>query len=306
MAAVGVDSEALRDAVTLDGVRAHQTALQTIATANNATRASGTPGYDASEAYVRGELQAAGYSVTTQPFMFPFFQEFSDSVLEVSPGTTLDHGTDYLTLVLSAAGDVTGPLVAADGIISPTPTPSSTSGCSAADFAGFPSGGIAVIQRGTCTFGEKVANAAAAGAAAAIVFNEGNPGRVDVFGGTLGAPATIPALAASFSVGQQLLEAAQKGGTAHIVVDALSETRTTQSTCSPNLRGRVTAWSSSGRTWTALPRARVSTTTAVARRHPRDRVRDGRARRAASQQGPFAFWGAEESDCWAPSTTSSS
>jgi len=37
----------------------------------------------------------------------------------------------------------------------------STSGCEAADFAGFPEGNIALLQRGTCTFELKAENAAA-------------------------------------------------------------------------------------------------------------------------------------------------
>ena len=53
----------------------------------------------------------------------------------------------------------------------------SASGCSASDFAGFMPGNIALIQRGTCTFAQKVANAEAAGASVAVIFNEGNPGR---------------------------------------------------------------------------------------------------------------------------------
>ena len=50
----------------------------------------------------------------------------------------------------------------------------STSGCEAADFAGFPAGNIALIQRGTCTFAQKGNTAAAAGASAIIFFNQGN------------------------------------------------------------------------------------------------------------------------------------
>ena len=74
---------------------------------------------------------------------------------------------------------------AGGGIIIPaTPTPSSSSGCTAADFSGF-AGKIALIQRGTCNFGVKVLNAQAAGAVGVIIFNEGNPGRTDVFGGSL-------------------------------------------------------------------------------------------------------------------------
>ena len=58
------NSSGLRKAVTLQGVREHQQALQTIATASQNRRTSGTPGYDASVAYVANRLQAAGYDVT--------------------------------------------------------------------------------------------------------------------------------------------------------------------------------------------------------------------------------------------------
>ena len=63
-----------------------------------------------------------------------------------------------------------------------------TSGCEAADFAGMPAGSIALMQRGTCTFGQKADNANAAGAVAAIIFNDGgDAGRVAVINGTLAA-----------------------------------------------------------------------------------------------------------------------
>lgn len=75
--------------------------------------------------------------------------------------------------------------------IPPAPTPNtSTSGCEAVDFAGFPAGAIAIVQRGTCTFAVKAANAQAAGASAVVIFNEGQPGRTDLFSGTLGGPGT--------------------------------------------------------------------------------------------------------------------
>ena len=57
------------------------------------------------------------------------------------------------------------------------PPSSNTSGCEIGDFAGFPAGGIALIQRGTCGFTVKVLNAQAAGAAGAVIMNEGQPGR---------------------------------------------------------------------------------------------------------------------------------
>ena len=54
--------------VKLDGVRAHQAALQAIADANGGIRASGTAGYDASVDYAVGVFEDAGYDVTVQPF----------------------------------------------------------------------------------------------------------------------------------------------------------------------------------------------------------------------------------------------
>ena len=65
--AVTADSSALRNAVTVAGIMEHEQALQAIANANGGTRASGTPGYDASLAYVKAQLDATGYyDVTVQ------------------------------------------------------------------------------------------------------------------------------------------------------------------------------------------------------------------------------------------------
>src|SRR5262245_8535384 len=51
-------------------VKRHLDALQAIATANGGTRATGTPGYDASRDYVATKLRQAGYRVTLQPTNF--------------------------------------------------------------------------------------------------------------------------------------------------------------------------------------------------------------------------------------------
>ena len=65
-------------------------------------------------------------------------------------------------MVYSGSGDA-GP---ADRRRSTGGDRSSTSGCEAADFAGFTAGNIALIQRGTCSLRIEADNAAAAGAAA--------------------------------------------------------------------------------------------------------------------------------------------
>ena len=77
----------------------------------------------------------------------------------------------------SGSGSVSGVVQGVNDNIVPLPVgqPDSTSnaGCEDADFAGF-TGDIALIQRGTCYFSEKIANAVEAGADAVIIFNEGN------------------------------------------------------------------------------------------------------------------------------------
>jgi hypothetical protein len=55
----------------------------------------------------------------------------------------------------------------------------STSGCEASDFAGFPAGNTALLQRGTCTFELNAENAAAAGAVGIVIFNQGDTAATD-------------------------------------------------------------------------------------------------------------------------------
>ncbi|MBI5652169.1 MAG: M28 family peptidase [Chloroflexi bacterium] len=79
-------------------------------------------------------------------------------------------------------------------------------------------GKIALVQRGTFPFAEKTRNAANAGAVAAIIYNNAPGG----YGGTLGEPSKISALALSGDDGKDLL--AQLGKN-KIVVKIASETR---------------------------------------------------------------------------------
>ena len=65
----------------------------------------------------------------------------------------------------------------------------------------------------------KVANAEAAGAAAAVIFNEGNPGRTTVFNGGLDGGEQIPILFTSYDVGTQLLGQHVPGSAPVLTVD---------------------------------------------------------------------------------------
>jgi len=206
-----VNSKKLRDAVTVAGILGHERALQRIANNNDGTRASGTPGYAASAAYVKSTLKAAGYQVKEQQFTFPFFQELAPATLaQVTPTPTT---YETATFDFSGSGDVTGTVVPTNDVLIPPPaTPGSTSGCEASDFPPAPAGpAIALIQRGTCTFEIKATNAVAAGYDAVIIFNEGQPGREELFAGGLGAVFDVPVVGLSFADAASLYAATQAG-----------------------------------------------------------------------------------------------
>jgi Zn-dependent M28 family amino/carboxypeptidase len=188
----------------------HLQAFQAIADANpgpdgHSSRNSGEPGYRASVDYVASAMKAAGYKVTIQPYTFPYFSyvgtpSFSESsptprsftvVTDWQPGRT--------------NGVATGAqLKPAGGILIP-PTGGSASGCDPADFAAGYAGKIALIQRGTCTFEQKVSNAQAAGAVGVVIFNEGNTSeRSGVFGGSFSSVPSVPVAFTSFALGQSL------------------------------------------------------------------------------------------------------
>jgi Zn-dependent M28 family amino/carboxypeptidase len=236
-----VNTQRLRDGVTINGMLAHERAFQFIANANGGTRASGTPGYDASADYVQERLRSAGYRTVVQEFMFRYYEETAPAVLaQVTP-----NAKNYATgsYQYSGSGDVTAPVQPVDVVIPPTPAPSSTSGCEASDFASFTAGNIALIQRGTCTFGAKAENAEAAGASAVIIFNEGQPGRTDLSPGTLGedAEVDIPVVAASFADGEELYNLAQApaGVTARVATAILDEQRPTSNVLAYSREGNT-------------------------------------------------------------------
>ncbi len=204
-AAVTTDTSALRAAVTVDGVQDHLEAFQQIANAHGGIRAAGTPGHDASLEYVEGLLDQAGYDTWRQEFSYERTVFTGTALAQTAPGSaSYVLGVDYYPMDYSGEADVTRPVTVVD--VNLSGDRASTSGCEAGDFAGFPAGNIALIQRGTCAFAVKADNAVAAGAAGVIVFNQGNvvPGddRLGLFAGTLDPPArSIPVVSAPFDRG---------------------------------------------------------------------------------------------------------
>ena len=180
-------SAKLRRAVTADAIVAHNRVLETIGTLNDGNRVAGTRGHDASALYVAVRAGLAGLSVRQQEFDYdyqlfdldaPVLERRSPRKAYVAGLFGAASGGDFGSLAFSPNGEVNAPVFAVGLVIPPPATPSgNTSGCEAADFAGMPAGAVALMQRGTCDFAVKLANAEAAGAGAVILFNEGQPGR---------------------------------------------------------------------------------------------------------------------------------
>ncbi|MCY3920184.1 MAG: M28 family peptidase [Chloroflexi bacterium] len=131
-------------------------------------------------AFLAAEFESYGYDVELQPV--PLESRLIAELRLVADGDVIDAQA----LGGSGPGDVEGPLVVVPGM------------GTAEDFAQVDAAGaVVLIERGEIFFRDKVANAAAAGAVGAIIFNnEAGP-----FSGTLGEESAIPALAVSLGSG---------------------------------------------------------------------------------------------------------
>jgi Zn-dependent M28 family amino/carboxypeptidase len=228
LAAPPTDTTALTDAVTATGLETHLQALQDIADANGGTRAAGTSGYLASLEYVESTLQAAGYLTQRQAFSYDLVDYEGSTLEQTAPGTvSYDFLDEFYPMEFSGDGVVEAPVQAVD--VNLAGDRASTSGCETTDFANFVEGSIALLQRGSCDFSVKAANAVAEGAVGVIIFNQGNvdpsDDRFGVFGGTLGSADwtadPVPVVSTSFEVGQQLV------GTAGLVMEIAVVTNAT-------------------------------------------------------------------------------
>lgn len=210
--------------VTVKDIKRHLENLQTIADYNGGNRAAGQAGFTVSTKYVVSELKKAGFKPTVQNFDFDYFQEKSPAVFGRTAPNQADYkfGDDFSTYQYSGTGDVTADAVAVD---TPAAGTDGTSGCEASDFASFPKGAVALIQRGGCDFATKAANGKAAGASAVVIYQKPTVADGPV-GGTLGGPVSIPVVGPTYKVGSELVKLANAGGLKlHIKTDTLNEKR---------------------------------------------------------------------------------
>ncbi|WP_026119845.1 M20/M25/M40 family metallo-hydrolase [Nocardiopsis ganjiahuensis] len=191
------DEIALPDLVTAEAIEAHLVNLNTIAEYNGGNRASGTAGYDVAALYIEDQLERAGYEPYRHEYDYEAWRENTPPVLSQTTPEKIDYepGEHFETMSYSGPGSVRGNKVTA------VDTGAADSGCTAEQFADFPEGNIALIKRGACAFGQKVQNAADAGASAALVYNNED----EVFLGTVETESDIPAIGVSGVLGEELV-----------------------------------------------------------------------------------------------------
>jgi Zn-dependent M28 family amino/carboxypeptidase len=186
-------ANAIHHKVTTDAMMAHLAKLQDIASANNGTRAVGTPGYEASVDYVVNTLRNSGFDVQTPEFSARV--SHTDKPAVTVAGKTVEARALEFTIGTPPDG-VSAPLVAGPA--------GEGAGCKASDFDGLPvQGAVVLVDRGTCPFAQKEDAAAQRGAVAMIVADNVDEKEM---GGTLGAntDVKIPVVSVSRSVGVQL------------------------------------------------------------------------------------------------------
>ncbi|KOY56895.1 MULTISPECIES: M28 family metallopeptidase [unclassified Streptomyces] len=186
------------------GANNHLKVFQSIADYNNGTRVAGSKGHVQSAKYVEAVMRAAGYKVSKNEFEFVYVETVAET-LKVNGAGGRDVPIKLMTY--TASGPENG--VKAQIAVAPVDA-DGTNGCEPGDFAaGAFTGKIALVKRGGCTFATKQANAAAAGAVGAIIYNNTD----GALNGTLGAPdaGKVPTGGVTRAEGERLAAEAAAG-----------------------------------------------------------------------------------------------
>ncbi|MEU9040680.1 MULTISPECIES: M28 family metallopeptidase [unclassified Kitasatospora] len=192
----------LVEASDAESARGTLAALQRIADRNGGTRVAGSKGHEQSAQYVYEQARRAGLKVSKQEFEYTFFEAGTQRLDVVSPKA---ESVPVVAMTYSVSGPEAG--LTAELAVSPV---SATTGCAPTDYpAGGFTGKVALIRRGGCSFAQKQAAAAAAGAVGALIYNnaEGD------LSGTLGDPTAgkVPTGGITQAAGEALAAEAAAG-----------------------------------------------------------------------------------------------
>jgi len=176
-------------------------------------RAAGSEGDRRAIDYVADQFRRMGYGVERQAFPFRYFEEAQPPQLTVAAPAA--QRLSPVTMLYSTSTPEAG--IESEAVPAGLGRPG--------DFAGRPvEGKIALIERGEIFFSDKVANAAAAGAVAVVLYNN-QPGPPTV--GTLRSASRVPAVIISQEEGRALLRQLEGGAVRlRLVVRTVVETRT--------------------------------------------------------------------------------
>ncbi|MEU1277055.1 M28 family metallopeptidase [Streptomyces sp. NPDC005805] len=209
----------------------HLKKFQQIADSTGGHRAAGSLGHDASAAYVYQQMKKYGYDVSYQKFEFIYTETLAEKLSVTSPAP---RDIDITAMTYTKSTPVGG----LKAQLAAVPV-DDTTGCEAGDYAsGTFTGKIALIKRGGCTFAEKQAAAATAGAAGAIVYNNTE----GVLSGTLGdaAAGKIPTGGLTQAEGEKLAADLAKGPVeVSFEIRQLQEKRTTNNVIAETRRGNA-------------------------------------------------------------------
>jgi Zn-dependent M28 family amino/carboxypeptidase len=208
--------------VTVTGINRHLIALQRFADRTDGTRAASTAGHQQSAEYIATKLENAGFVVTRQQFPFVFTKTLAQTL---TVGTT----TVPILMLRYSTSTPTGGITAPLAVVPSDATP----GCEVTDYTGV-TGKIVLVQRGGCTFAQKQAAAADAGAVGAVIYNN-VPGDLN---GTLGDPAAgrIPTGGVTAAAGAAL--ATRAGTDTRLELRATQENRTSYNVIAETQTGR--------------------------------------------------------------------
>ncbi|KAI8146945.1 hypothetical protein BJV82DRAFT_597130 [Fennellomyces sp. T-0311] len=223
-------SNQLTNRLKIKGLLRHTDALQSFAdNSGNDNRVFGSTGHNATVDYIYNFGKQNGYDTWKQYAYYPYSEAISQSAIILSPEIE-NPELSIVTMTFSEStgeGGVAADLVNTGGL-----------GCTAAEY-GDVTGKIALVQRGTCSFGEKAVAAGEAGAAGLLVYNT-EDGELN---GTLGGvfPGSAPVAGISKAAGEELIAlAASSTVSLNLELVTISEERQSANVCAETKSGDKT------------------------------------------------------------------